>query len=146
MPTGGGGGGGGGKSIVNVLRGTGSGVDYSTASLAYVVVDATNLSIALTVPATQQIVIWAMGKFQNSTLNDFTDVAIAKDATPVSSNEGGGTTANSTTPGSILHSEVGDGVSHTWALYFKAVVGGTAMLGNSSTSFRPVMVVAQFPI
>ena len=135
------GGAGGGGGVVTKRTGSGAG-NYTTSSTSLVAVDGTNLAVALVTLVSQMIVIWAAGSFANGSASDFTSVVIAKDGTPVAQVIAGGTGASVYFPFSACYSEVGDGSSHTWALYWK-VTGGTGNMANDSAYDCPFLNILQ---
>jgi hypothetical protein len=144
MPTGGGGGGGGGGNIVHTrLVGTGSGA-YTTTSASFVVVDATNLSVALVTFSSKIIILWASGDVSNLTTSQYSNVGLGKDGTVVAQVGMSGTSSGAPFPFNICYSEIGDGLSHTWALYFNAT-GGTTSFNNTSGGRTPFINILQIP-
>jgi hypothetical protein len=128
-------------TVVTKRQGSGAG-NYTTTSISLVAVDATNLAIALTTPATQMIVIDTAGSIAYGTTGEFIYIALAKDGTPVMEIFCGGGPNGIWFPFSHNYSEIGDGSSHTWALYYLATAG-TVYVANSSVAIAPYMTLTQ---
>ena len=139
------GGAGGGSSgpatVITTLSGGGAG-NYITASAVPVAVDAVNLAVALTTPPTQIIIIWVNGSCACGGLADYDRISIAKDGAPVAQILMGGFSPTAFVPIGLNYSEVGDGSSHVWALYWQ-VTGGSGEIANDSAVDTPFIEIMQ---
>lgn len=138
-----GGGSAGPSTVVTQLKGSGAG-NYTTVSLIPIPVDAVNLAVALTTPATQRIVISAAGTIVPGGAGINVGVGIAKDGALVANVQAGNAGGDDFYPFGLIYSELGDAVSHTWALYW-FVTGAVGFLLNDSaaeTEFMTIMQIA----
>jgi hypothetical protein len=139
-----------GVQTIYYLKGSGSGTNYSTTSTTPVIVDATNLSQAVTIPIGWKLYVSAKGAIQSATAAVQVEAHILDGTTVLDSSI---TLSNvvGTNEQFICQAVVaGDGASHTIALYFNTTnASDAAAIANNSdsstSSFRPKMILQLEP-
>lgn len=134
-------------NVVTKLAGSMSGADYTTTSTNFTLVDGTNLSKSITATTKQTLVIHCNGTFTSTSGGggtSFVTVGLGKDGTIVAQVDGIPQASGDTEPFGLTYSEPGDGLAHTWALYFlTGNASDTAHIHNNTNGDTPIIVIEQ---
>jgi hypothetical protein len=137
---------------LTLKKGSGGG-NYTSASTTYVVVDATNLCLTVTIPTGFKLEVRAQGSVGTSTAIVAASVAITDNAACSTANAGllhetaVDAGAIGATAGFALGTIItGDGAAHNVALQFKtANASDSALMLNSSATLTPTMTFTMIP-
>lgn len=130
---------------ITLKKGSGGGT-YSSASLAYVQVDAANLLYTVTIPTGWKLLINASFRFGTNTAVVAASVALADGGTVIAETNANQPAAGNANPGSLSWAISGDGASHTIDLRFKtANAADSVIMGNASATDTPAMTFLLTP-
>lgn len=130
---------------MTLKKGSGAG-NYTSTSLTYAQVDATNLLLAVTIPTGWKLGIVATGEIGSNTAVVAVSVALADGGAVLQEMTTTGVGIGTTNPFTLAWVVAGDGLSHSIDLRYKTSNGADAVvISNPSATLVPSMIFTLMP-